>query len=149
MRKIRIHEQLNKQSNDFTPPINTISYNNFTRASSTTKYKCTTKQQYLDILIYHYPVLEVVGCKILVGDATEVIEDTCLFSSVIIGDKGGAAKEFDLLFSNFPEEIVVMGTLSTICFCSKSCSRPYNICLTLSNARSKLSSCVNNYKYLL
>ena len=36
MRKIRIHEQLNKQSNDFTPPINTISYNNFTRASSTT-----------------------------------------------------------------------------------------------------------------
>ena len=89
-----------------------------------------------------------VGCKILVGDATEVIEDTCLFSSVTIGDKGDAAKEFDLLFSNFPEEIVVTGTLSTICFRSKSWSRPYNICLTLSNARSKLSSCMNNYKYL-
>ena len=26
MRKIRIHEQLNKQSNDFTPPVNTNNY---------------------------------------------------------------------------------------------------------------------------
>jgi len=101
-------------------------------------YNKTTIARHTD---YHCPILEAVCCKILVGDATEVIEDTCLFSSVIIGDKGGAAKEFDLLFSNFPEEIVVMGTLSMICFCSKSCSRPYNICLTLSNARSKLSSC--------
>jgi hypothetical protein len=72
-------------------------------------------------------------------------DDTCLFSFVVRGVKTGSTKELDLPFSNFPEETTGIGTLSTICFRSKSWSRPYNICLTFSNALSKLSSCAKNY----